>query len=137
VGPIESMRDHARRVGAFMQDVGFGLLITHSPGGKLAAWPLRAATHGGTIWSDAQAFPLRVVFDIPAEPDLIRQVAECPRVIATFQHGHRYCYLAGLAQVARKAAYHVLEMDVQTAHYRELVEVADPGVGSLDASRRA
>jgi hypothetical protein len=71
------------------------------------------------------------------EAALIRQVTDCPRVGATFQDGHRYCFLSGLARIAQDSAAALLEMEVLAAEYRELPEAEDLWGRSLDVTRRA
>jgi hypothetical protein len=136
-----------QNIGEFIHDVGIGVLITHCPGGKLAAWPLRVVAEGREVWrntgsNDGKSLPLNVRFIVQPEPDVIRQVTHCPRVSATFQDGHRYCFLSGLGRIAQAPATVSLEtvsleMEVLVAEYRESAGAGDLWGRSLDATRRA
>jgi hypothetical protein len=131
-----------QEIGEFIHDIGIGVLITHCPGGKLAAWPLRVVAEGREAWrdpagKDGKSLPLNVRFTLKPEPDAIRQVTHCPRVSAIFQDGHRYCFLSGLGRIAHTPASVSLEMEVQVAQYRQLTGADDLWGRSLDATRRA
>jgi hypothetical protein len=129
-------------IGDFIHEIGIGMLITHRPGGKLAAWPLRVVPEGRAVWregarKEGEGLPLKARFIVRLEAALIRQVTDCPRVGATFQDGHRYCFLSGLARIAQDSAAPLLEMEVLAAEYRELPEAEDLWGRSLDVTRRA
>jgi hypothetical protein len=135
VAKTETLLEYAR-IGEFIHEIGIGLLVTHCPGGRLAAWPLFSVAGRG-VWLDGTRLPINVTFSMHPEPDRIRQVAECPRVSATFQDGRRYCFLSGLARNARDPASSLVEMQVLTAEYREIVGAEELWGRSLDAGRRA
>jgi hypothetical protein len=131
----ESVLEFAR-IGEFIHEIQIGLLVTHCPGGKLAAWPLFAVAGRG-VWREGTKLPITVTFSAYPEPDRIRQITECPRVSATFQDGRRYCFLSGLARNVRDPASSLIEIQVQTAEYREIVGAEELCGWSLDATRRA
>jgi hypothetical protein len=128
--------------GDFIHEIGIGLLITHRPGGKLAAWPLRVVPDGRAAWregarKEGEGLPLKARFIVRLEAALIRQVTDCPRASATFQDGHRYCFLSGLARIARDSATVLLELEVLAAEYRELPGAEELWGRSLDVTQRA
>lgn len=118
-----------RNIGDFIHHIGVGLLITHCPGGRLSAWPLRVVAEDKAAWwvgasKDAAKLPLDSRFTVVPEPTLVRQVKDCPRVSVTFQDGQRYCFLSGLARMKADQGP-VLQMEILTAEFREMaVELA-------------
>jgi hypothetical protein len=132
-GILEFAPGHARHVGRSIHQNRTGLLITHRPGGKLAAWPLRALADTAP-WEDATQLPLNARFSVIPEADLMRQVAECPRVGAIFQDGRRYTFLSGLARVACDVATS-LDVQIVAVETRELAGAEDLWQGSLDAAQ--
>jgi hypothetical protein len=132
VGETETARQHVP-VAELIHEVGVGLLITHRPGGRLAAWPLRIAPDGGAAWTDGK-LPVRARFLVEPVADLIRQVTDCPRVSSIFQNGHRYCFLCGLARISLSPPTVVLEMEVLAAECDVLAGAGDLWERSLDAA---
>ena len=126
-----------RNIGDFIHEMGVGLLITHCPGGRLCAWPLRVVAEDKAAWwegasKDGAKLPLDSRFTVDPEPALVRQVKDCPRVSVIFQDDQRYCFLSGLARVAADQAQ-VLQMEILTAEFRELaVELAAELAGAED-----
>jgi hypothetical protein len=113
-----------RNIGDFIHDTGIGVLITHCPGGRLSAWPLRVVAEDRAAWwegasKDGAKLPLDSRFTVDPEPALVRQVKDCPRVSVIFQDGQRYCFLSGLARMANDQAP-MLQMEILTAEFREL-----------------
>ena len=130
----DSGQEYARHVGRFIHEIGSGLLITHCPDGRLAVWPLVVA-EADAPWKQGAQFPQRARFRARLEPDLVRQVTDCPRVGMTFQDEQRCCFLSGLAWITSHPAFALLEMEVLAAQFRALAGTEDLCLRSLDSAR--